>query len=99
VNAHFEKSCLARTLAACPGRLDGAEFKRMVGLGMAPGDANQSATSPSGEMLDMKGGSAWSLRELCGIVAVSGDPLEGCWRARAHALLMKDGAVSKTSSK
>src|SRR5882762_3568418 len=31
------------------------EFKRMVGLGMAPMDAIQSATSRAAEMLDMKG--------------------------------------------
>src|SRR6058998_3289897 len=53
------------------------EFKRMVGLGMAPMDAIQSATSRAGEMLDMKGEiGAIAPGAFAEVVAVSGDPLK-----------------------
>ena len=72
------------------------EFKRMVGLGMAPGDAIQSATSRAAEMLDMKGEIGVVARGgFADIVAVSGDPLKDVTVLEHVRFVMKDGAVFK----
>src|SRR5207244_13226691 len=53
------------------------EFKRMVGLGMAPMDAIQSATSRAAEMLDMKGEiGVLAPGAFAAVVPVSADPLK-----------------------
>jgi imidazolonepropionase-like amidohydrolase len=72
------------------------EFKRMVGLGMAPGDAIQSATSRAAEMLDMKGEiGVVAPGGFADIVAVSGDPLKDVTVLEHVRFVMKDGAVFK----
>lgn len=72
------------------------EFKRMVGLGMAPGDAIQSATSRAAEMLDMKGEiGVVAPGAFADIVAVSGDPLKDVGLLEHVRFVMKDGAVFK----
>ena len=72
------------------------EFKRMVGLGMAPGDAIQSATSRAAEMLDMKGEiGVVAPGAFADIVAVSGDPLRDVTVLEHVRFVMKDGAVFK----
>jgi imidazolonepropionase-like amidohydrolase len=72
------------------------EFKRMVGLGMAPGDAVQSATSRAAEMLDMKGEiGVVAPGAYADIVAVSGDPLKDVGILEHVRFVMKDGAVFK----
>ena len=72
------------------------EFKRMVGLGMAPGDAIQSATSRAAEMLDMKGEiGVVAPGAFADIVAVSGDPLKDVGVLEHVQFVMKDGAVFK----
>jgi imidazolonepropionase-like amidohydrolase len=72
------------------------EFKRMVGLGMAPGDAIQSATSRAAEMLDMKGEiGVVAPGAFADIVAVSGDPLKDVTVLEHVRFVMKDGAVFK----
>jgi len=72
------------------------EFKRMVGLGMAPGDAIQSATSRAAEMLDMKGEiGVVAPGAFADIVAVSGDPLKDVGVLEHVRFVMKDGAVFK----
>jgi imidazolonepropionase-like amidohydrolase len=72
------------------------EFKRMVGLGMAPMDAIQSATSRPAEMLDMK-------REIgvlapgayAEVIAVSGDPLKEVGELEHVKFVMHNGTVFK----
>ena len=72
------------------------EFKRMVGLGMAPADAIQSATSRAAEMLDMKGEiGVVAPGAYADIVAVSGDPLKDVSILEQVRFVMKDGAVFK----
>jgi imidazolonepropionase-like amidohydrolase len=72
------------------------EFKRMVGLGMAPADAIQSATSRAAEMLDMKGEiGVVAPGAYADIVAVSGDPLKDVSILEHVRFVMKDGAVFK----
>src|ERR1700719_323997 len=72
------------------------EFKRMVGLGMAPGDALQSATSRAAEMLDMKGEiGVVAPGAFADIVAVSGDPLKDVSVLERVQFVMKDGGVFK----
>jgi imidazolonepropionase-like amidohydrolase len=72
------------------------EFKRMVGFGMAPGDAIQSATSRAAEMLDMKGEiGVVAPGAFADIVAVSGDPLKDVGVLEHVRFVMKDGAVFK----
>jgi imidazolonepropionase-like amidohydrolase len=72
------------------------EFKRMVGLGMAPGDAIQSATSRAAEMLDMKGEiGVVAPGAFADIVAVNGDPLKDVGVLERVRFVMKDGAVFK----
>jgi len=72
------------------------EFKRMVGLGMAPMDAIQSATSRAAEMLDMKGEiGVVAPGAFADIVAVSGDPLKDVGILEHVKFVMRDGAVFK----
>jgi imidazolonepropionase-like amidohydrolase len=72
------------------------EFKRMAGLGMAPADAIQSATSRAAEMLDMKGEiGVVAPGAYADIVAVSGDPLKDVGILEHVRFVMKDGAVFK----
>jgi imidazolonepropionase-like amidohydrolase len=72
------------------------EFKRMVGFGMTPGDAIQSATSRAAEMLDMKGEiGVVAPGAFADIVAVSGDPLKDVGVLEHVRFVMKDGAVFK----
>src|SRR5882724_4662478 len=72
------------------------EFKRMVGLGMGPMDAIQSATSRAAEMLDMKGEiGVLAPGAFADIVAVSGDPLKDVTILEHVRFVMKDGAIFK----
>ena len=72
------------------------EFKRMVGLGMAPMDAIQSATSRAAEMLDMKGEiGVLAPGAFADIVAVSGDPVKDVGILEHVRFVMHDGAVFK----
>jgi len=72
------------------------EFKHMVGFGMAPGDAIQSATSRAAEMLDMKGEiGVVAPGAFADIVAVSGDPLKDVGVLEHVRFVMKDGSVFK----
>ena len=72
------------------------EFKRMVGLGMAPMDAIQSATSRAADMLDMKGEiGVVAPGAFADIVAVSGDPLKDIGLLEHVRFVMHDGAVFK----
>src|SRR6201993_1185141 len=72
------------------------EFKRMVGLGMAPADAIQSATSRAADMLDMKGEiGVVAPGAYADIVAVSGDPLKDVSILEHVRFVMKDGVVFK----
>jgi imidazolonepropionase-like amidohydrolase len=59
------------------------EFKRMVGLGMAPMAAIQSATSKAAEMLDMPGEiGVIAPGAYADVIAVPADPTAGHRRAR-----------------
>jgi imidazolonepropionase-like amidohydrolase len=72
------------------------EFKRMVGLGMTPMDAIQSATSRAAEMLDMKGEiGVVAPGAFADIVAVSGDPLKDVGVLEHVKFVMRDGTVFK----
>jgi imidazolonepropionase-like amidohydrolase len=72
------------------------EFKRMVGLGMAPMDAIESATSRAADMLDMKGEiGVVAPGAFADIAAVSGDPLKDVSALEHVRFVMKDGAVFK----
>jgi len=72
------------------------EFKRMVGLGMTPMDAIESATSRAADMLDMKGEiGVVAPGAFADIVAVSGDPLKDVGVLEQVRFVMKDGAVFK----
>jgi imidazolonepropionase-like amidohydrolase len=72
------------------------EFGRMVGLGMPPMEAIQSATSRSAEMLDMKGEiGAVAPGAFADIIAVSGDPLKDIGVLEHVRFVMHDGAVFK----
>ena len=72
------------------------EFKRMVGLGMAPMDAIQSATSRPAEMLDMKGEiGALAPGAYAEVIAVSGDPLKDAGELEHVRFVMHNGSVFK----
>jgi imidazolonepropionase-like amidohydrolase len=72
------------------------EFKRMVGFGMAPMDAIQSATSRPAEMLEMKGEiGVVAPGAFADIVAVVGDPLKDVSVLEQVRFVMKDGGVFK----
>jgi imidazolonepropionase-like amidohydrolase len=70
------------------------EFKRMVGLGMAPMAAIQSATSRAAEMLDMQGDiGAIAAGAYADIVAVASDPLQDVGELEHVAFVMHNGSV------
>ena len=72
------------------------EFKRMVGLGMTPMDAIESATSRAADMLDMKGEiGVVAPGAFADIAAVTGDPLKDVSVLEHVRFVMKDGAVFK----
>ena len=72
------------------------EFARMTGLGMAPMDAIQAATSRAAEMLDMKGEiGVVAPGAFADIVAVSGDPLKDIRVLEHVRFVMHDGSVFK----
>ena len=72
------------------------EFGRMVGLGMTPMDAIQSATSRSAELLDMKGEiGVVAPGAFADIIAVGGDPLKDIGVLEHVRFVMHDGAVFK----
>ncbi len=72
------------------------EFARMVGLGMAPMDAIQSATSRAAEMLDMKGEiGVIAAGAYAEVIAVSGDPLKDVGELERVRFVMHDGSVFK----
>jgi imidazolonepropionase-like amidohydrolase len=72
------------------------EFKRMVGLGMTPMDAIQSATARAAEMLDMKGEiGVVAPGAFADIVAVSGDPLKDVTTLEHVRFVMHDGTIFK----
>ena len=72
------------------------EFGKMVGLGMAPMDAIQSATSRSAEMLDMKGEiGVLAPGAYAEVIAVSGDPLKKIDELEHVKFVMHNGAIFK----
>jgi imidazolonepropionase-like amidohydrolase len=72
------------------------EFDRMVGLGMAPMDAIQSATSRAAEMLDMKGEiGVLAPGAFAEVIAVSGDPLKTIGELEHVRFVMHNGSVFK----
>ncbi len=72
------------------------KFKLMVGLGMAPMDAIQSATSRAAEMLDMKGEiGVLAPGAYAEVIAVSGDPLKSVEELEHVRFVMHNGAVFK----
>jgi len=72
------------------------EFKRMVGLGMAPMDAIQSATSRAAEMLDMKGEiGVLAPGAYAEVIAVQGDPLKDIGELERVRFVMHNGAIFK----
>jgi imidazolonepropionase-like amidohydrolase len=72
------------------------EFSRMVGQGMAPMDAIQSATSRAAEMLDREGELGMlAPGAYADIVAVSGDPLKNIDELKNVKFVMKGGTVYK----
>jgi imidazolonepropionase-like amidohydrolase len=76
------------------------EFSRMTGLGMAPMDAIQSATSRPAEMLDMEGKiGVIASGAYADIVAVNGDPLRDIKILENVSFVMKDGKVFKSEGK
>lgn len=72
------------------------EFRRLVGLGMSPMDAIQSATSRAADMLDMKGESGViAPGAFADIVAVKGDPLRDVTELEHVRFVMHDGSTYK----
>jgi imidazolonepropionase-like amidohydrolase len=72
------------------------EFRRLVGLGMSPMDAIQSATSRAAEMLEMKGEiGVIAPGAFADIVAVKGDPLKDVTELEHVRFVMHDGAIFK----
>ena len=72
------------------------EFSRMVGLGMAPMDAIQAATSRAAEMLEMKGEiGVVAAGAFADVVAVSGDPLKSVEELKKVRFVMHNGDVFK----
>ena len=75
------------------------EFKRMVGFGMAPMDAIQSATSRASEMLDMKGEiGVVAPGAFADVIAVSGDPLKDITELERVRFVMHNGSVFKNEA-
>jgi imidazolonepropionase-like amidohydrolase len=72
------------------------EFKRMVGLGMAPMDAIQSATSRAAEMLEMKGEiGVITPGAYAEVIAVANDPLKDVGELEHVRFVMHNGSVFK----
>jgi imidazolonepropionase-like amidohydrolase len=72
------------------------EFPRMVGFGMSPMDAIQSATSRAADMLDMKGEiGVLAPGAYADVVAVNGDPLKDIATLEHVHFVMHDGAIFK----
>jgi imidazolonepropionase-like amidohydrolase len=72
------------------------EFKRMVGLGMAPMDAIQSATTRAAELLEMKGEiGVIAPGAYAEVIAVSGDPLKDVGELERVKFVMHNGAIFK----
>jgi imidazolonepropionase-like amidohydrolase len=70
------------------------EFKRMVGLGMAPMAAIQSATSRAADMLGMPGEiGVIAAGAYADVVAVTADPLQDIGALGQVAFVMHDGSV------
>src|SRR5205809_1247929 len=76
------------------------EFKRMVGLGMAPMDTIRSASSRAAEMLDMEGQiGVIAPGAYADIIAVNGDPVRHIKVLENVQFVMKDGKVFTTEGK
>jgi imidazolonepropionase-like amidohydrolase len=76
------------------------EFSRMVGFGMSPMDAIQSATSRASMMLDMEGEiGVVAPGAFADVIAVQGDPLHDIKVLEAVPFVMKDGKVFKSEMK
>src|SRR5258706_10395918 len=72
------------------------EFKRMVGLGMTPMDAIQSATTRAAEMLDMKGEiGVVAPGAFADVVAGGGDPVEDGTTLEDARFVIRDGTIFK----
>jgi imidazolonepropionase-like amidohydrolase len=72
------------------------EFPRMVGLGMAPMDAIQAATSRAADMLEMKGEiGVLAPGAYADVIAVSGDPLKDISVLSHVRFVMHDGSIFK----
>ena len=72
------------------------EFSRMVGFGMSPMIAIQSATSRASEMLDMKDEiGVLAPGAYADVIAVSGDPLKDISILEHVRFVMHDGSVFK----
>jgi len=70
------------------------EFPRMVGFGMSPMDAIQSATSRAAVMLDLEGKiGVVAPGAFADVIAVSGDPLQDVKALENVEFVMKDGQV------
>jgi imidazolonepropionase-like amidohydrolase len=75
------------------------EFSRMVGFGMAPMDAIQSATSRPSEMLDMKSEiGVLAPGAYADVIGVSGDPLQNIKVLEEVRFVMHNGAVYKNET-
>ncbi len=72
------------------------EFKRMVGLGMAPMAAIQSATSKAAEMLDLPGEiGVIAPGAYADVIAVPADPLQDIAALGHVTFVMHDGSIFK----
>jgi imidazolonepropionase-like amidohydrolase len=72
------------------------EFGRMAGMGMAPMDAIQAATSRAAEMLDMKGEiGVLAPGAYAEVIAVSGDPLKKIDELEHVGFVMHNGSIFK----
>jgi len=72
------------------------EFRHLVGLGMPPMDAIQSATSRAADMLEMKGEiGVIAPGAFADIVAVKGDPLKDVTELEHVRFVMHDGSIFK----
>ena len=70
------------------------QFKRMVGLGMSPMAAIQSATSRAAEMLDMQGDiGAIAVGAYADVIAVAADPLQDVGELEHVTFVMHNGSV------
>ena len=75
------------------------EFKRMVGLGMAPMAAIQSATSKAAEMLDMPGEiGVIAPGAYADVIAVAADPLKDVSALEHVTFVMHDGSIFKSET-